>query len=187
MSLGVALYVTGEGEKRIEGTWARISAAGFPSPARVPGQRPHVSLLNGEGDLTRAVDVGSQLAGHFARTVPIRCDLQPVAFLAGARRIAYYPVPYTPDVRAIHEIVYEVAVASGVEIRDSCGPGAWIPHLSLSGDVPEHRDAEFRAALGGQESPGLVVFGEAGVACWGRGTPLIRGHRTGTARAIDRR
>jgi hypothetical protein len=174
MSLGVALYVTGEGQKRIEETWARIAAAGFPSPARVPGQRPHVSLLNGEGDLTRAVELGSQLAAHFARTMQIRCELQPVTFLAGARRIAYYPVPHTPDIHAIHEAVYNVAVASRVEIRASYGPGVWIPHLSISGDVPEHREAAFRAALRSQESRGSVVFGEAGVACLQRGTPLTQ-------------
>lgn len=83
-------------------------------------------------------------------------------------------MPCTPDIRAIHRVVYEVALASGVHLRDSYGPAAWIPHLSLAGDVPEHRDAEFRAALDGQESPGSVVFGEVGVICWQPGTPLTQ-------------
>ena len=172
MSLGVALYVTGEDEKRIEGIWARIAAAGFPSPSQVAGQRPHVSLLNGEGDLRLAVDVGSQLAERFARTGPIPCELQPVAFFARARRIAFYPVQETADIRALQESVYGIAVASGVQIRDSYKPGKWVPHLSLSGDVPEHRKIEFSTAMRGQESQRPVVFGEAGVAWWERGTPL---------------
>ena len=118
------------------------------------------------------MEVGSKLAERFARTKPIPCELRPVAFFAGARRIAYYPVRETPDIRALHEAVYEVAVGSGVLIREFCRPGAWIPHLSLSGDVPERREAEFGAVVHGQESPRSLVFGEAGVIWWERGTPL---------------
>jgi len=40
-----------------------------------------------------------------------------------------------------------MAVAAGVHVRETTAPGAWVPHLSLAGDVPEHREAEFRAAL----------------------------------------
>ena len=131
-----------------------------------------MSFLNGEGDLKLAMDVGSQLAERFVRIRPIRCELQPVAFFTGARRIAYYPVGEKPDIRELHAMVNGVAVASGVQIRDAYRPGAWIPHLSLSGDVPEHRDVEFRAVMREQKSPSSAVLGEAGVIWWEQGAPL---------------
>src|SRR5437667_9249482 len=76
MSVGVALYLSGEGRKQIEGAWKRVLAAGFPSPARVPGQRPHVSLVNGEGELPLAHHLGSELAVPLARVDPLACSSQ---------------------------------------------------------------------------------------------------------------
>jgi len=174
MSVGVALYLSGEGRKQIEGAWKRVSAAGFPSPARVPGQRPHVSLVNGEGELPLARHLSSELAVPLARVDPFPCELQALAFLLGSRRVAYYPLVESTALRKIHETVYNMAVAAGVQVRETYAPGAWVPHLSLSGDVPEHREAEFRAALDLEDSPASVLLVEAGVIYWRQATALIQ-------------
>ena len=105
MSVGVALYLSGEGRKQIEGAWKRVLAAGFPSPARVPGQRPHVSLVNGEGELPLAHHLGSELAVPLARVDPFACELQALAVLLGNRRVAYYPLVESTVLRKIHETV----------------------------------------------------------------------------------
>ena len=65
-------------------------------------------------------------------------------------------------------------VAAGVHVRETCAPGAWVPHVSLSGDVPEHREAEFRAALDLEDSPASVLLAEAGVIYWRQATGLIQ-------------
>ncbi len=174
MSVGVALYLSGEGSKQIEGAWKRVLAAGFPSPARIPGQRPHVSLVNAEGELPLAQHLGSVLAVHLARTHPLACELQALAFLLGSRRVAYYPLVQSSALKEIHETVYSVAVAAGVQVRETNAPGAWVPHLSLAGGVPEHREAEFRAALDLEDSLASVLLAEAGVIYWRHATPLIQ-------------
>ena len=110
MSVGVALYLSGEGRKQIEGAWKRVLAAGFPSPARVPGQRPHVSLVNGEGELPLAHHLGSELAVPLARVDPFACELQALAVLLGNRRVAYYPLVESTVLRKIHETVYNMVV-----------------------------------------------------------------------------
>ena len=174
MSVGVGLYLSGEGRKQIEGAWKRVSAAGFPSPARVPGQRPHVSLVNGEGELPLARHLSSELAVPLARVDPFPCELRALAFLLGSRRVAYYPLVESTALRKIHETVYNMAVAAGVQVRETYAPGAWVPHLSLSGNVPEHREAEFRAALDLEDSPASVLLVEAGVIYWRQTTALIQ-------------
>ena len=174
MSVGVALYLSGEGRKQIEGAWKRVLAAGFPSPARIPGQRPHVSLVNGEGELPLAQHLGSILAVHLLRTHPLACELQALAFLLGGRQVAHYPLVESTALRKIHETVYSMAVAAGVQVRETNAPGAWVPHLSLAGDVPEHREAEFRAALDLEDAPASVLLAEAGVIYWRQATPLIQ-------------
>ena len=174
MSVGVALYLSGEGRKQIEGAWKRVLAAGFQSPARVPGQRPHVSLVNGECELPLAQHLGSELVVPLARVDSFACELHPMAFLLGGRRVAYYPLVESTALRKIHESVYNMAVAAGVHVRETCAPGAWVPHVSLSGDVPEHREAEFRAALDLEDSPASVLLAEAGVIYWRQATGLIK-------------
>ena len=67
-----------------------------------------------------------------------------------------------------------MAVAAGVQVRETYAPGAWVPHLSVSGEVPEHREAEFRAALNLEDSPTSVLLAEAGVAYWRHATALIQ-------------
>src|SRR5256885_17214601 len=109
MSVGVALYLSGEGRKQIEGAWKRVLAAGFPSPARVPGQRPHVSLVNGEGELPLAHHLGSELAVPLARVDPFACELQALAVLLRKRPGAYYPLGETTAPKKSHQTLFKKA------------------------------------------------------------------------------
>jgi len=124
--------------------------------------------------LALAQHFGSELAVPLARVDPFACELQALAFLLGNRRVAYYPLVESTALRKIHETVYNMAVAAGVQVRETYAPGAWVPHLSLSGDVPEHREAEFRAALDLEDSPASVLLVEAGVIYWRQATALIQ-------------
>jgi hypothetical protein len=121
-----------------------------------------------------AQHLGSVLTVPLARVDPFTCELQALAFLLGSRRVAYFPFVESTALRKIHETVYNMAVAAGVQVRETNAPRTWVPHLSLSGDVPEHREAEFRAALDLEDSPASVLLAEAGVIYWRQATGLIQ-------------
>jgi hypothetical protein len=126
-------YFDGEATLRVRALWDALAAAGVPSLRDLTHgkHRPHMSLAVADG--LDATAVASALAGLPAAP-PLRLDFQYAGQFVG-RVLWLGPVP-TAELLAHHAAVHDRLAAAGIATDPLYGPGAWVPHCTVSMRVP---------------------------------------------------
>jgi 2'-5' RNA ligase len=133
MVASIELYFNGDAQGRIRRLWDALEAAGVPSLREHTHRRhrPHLSLV-----------VASRLDPERVSTV-VEGLLPPdglgVTFTSVGQfpgRVLWLGPVVSPALLSLHAAVHERLTAAGIEVSDVYRPGSWVPHCTISQQVP---------------------------------------------------
>ncbi|HEY3504199.1 MAG TPA: 2'-5' RNA ligase family protein [Actinocatenispora sp.] len=133
MVAAIELYFDGDSQARLRRLWDALEAAGVPSLREHTHRRhrPHLSLA-----VARRLDPEHVAAAVRGLLPPDGLRLEFTTVGQFPRRVLWLGPAVGPELLALHRGVHERLTAAGVEVADVYRPGAWVPHCTVSQQVP---------------------------------------------------
>ncbi len=134
MPYAVTLRLDADAAGAVAGMWAALAAAGVSDDAIRLGYPAHVTLavLPDGAREGRLLAAAARLAGVWR---PLRVDLAALGLFPGTPAVLFLaPVP-SPDLLARHAALLDAL--AGEPVHAHYGAGAWLPHVTLAGDLAD--------------------------------------------------
>jgi 2'-5' RNA ligase len=135
MPFAITLRLDPVSAATIEGMWLALAGAGIDTDRRDLGYGPHITLgIYPEDIETGLLRTAVRQVAADRRTIPIA--LSGIGVFPGPTSILWAAPVVTTDLLAWHAAIH--AALPDLTVHPHYRPGAWVPHVTLSGAV---RDA----------------------------------------------
>lgn len=146
MAQALECYFDDEADGAVRALWQRLEQAGVPSLATAThrGHRPHVTFAIGG---TIPASARKDLTTSLTRLALPRLWLYTLGTFPTSENVLFLGAVTDAELLAVHVAVHDALAG---RVRDPWAyhlPGAWVPHCTLSQDVPPNQLAAGFAAL----------------------------------------
>ncbi len=133
MPFGVALFLDPESDHAVRALWRRLADEGVSRTMLDAGIGPHVTLVvSPDLDASRAESSLEQVARE-AHAIETR--LSSIGAFPGGDRFAFLAPVVTSELLALQDAARRAVEQAGGEPEDYYAPGAWVPHVSVAGEL----------------------------------------------------
>lgn len=133
MPFGVALFLDLESERAVRALWQRLADEGVSRTMLDAGIGPHVTLVVSPAlDASRA----EPLLEAVAREAPaIETRLSSIGAFPGGDRFAFLAPVVSAPLLALQDAARRAVERAGGEPEGYYAAGAWVPHVSVAGEL----------------------------------------------------